>query len=131
MEKEAGKKLIIFETMKDIFVLLVILFGLPITAQSKELAMTCNMQGGSRVFIVIFPETLESELVYKKTVINGLLTVEDNFFNFVYPPASSRYEIRISVNRRTGALMWEHGTPPFGAFNRRNVHRKGHCDIRL
>lgn len=117
--------------MKLIFLILIMFLNYPATIQAEELAITCNIQGGSRVFIVIFPETLESELVYKKTVIKGSLVVEGKFFHFVYPPAADRYEIRISVNRRTGKLLWEHGKSAFGSSSHRNVHRKGHCDIRL
>lgn len=117
---------------KSIFVILIImLIGFQTTLQSQDLAMTCNMQYGGRIFIAIIPETMESDLAYNGALIRGSMMVGTHLFHFVYPASDNRYEIRISVNRRSGDLFWEHGNPPFGASNRRNVHKRGLCDVRL
>jgi hypothetical protein len=116
--------------MKLIYLGLLTLVVLYLPIQANGLTINCNLQGGSMVSIVLHTETPVSELVMDNSVVKGSARLGEHIYSFVYPPTKNRYEIRLSINRFTGDLLWEHGRSPFGVFSDRNVHRKGLCDVR-
>jgi hypothetical protein len=43
------------------------------------------------------------------------------------PKTKTRYEILVRINRHSRKIEWEHGEPPFGEMNPKNVFSLGVC----
>ena len=62
-------------------------------------------------------------------VLNGKLTTTENSYVLHFPKTKTRYEILVRINRYSGKIEWEHGEPPFGEMNPKNVFSLGVCSL--
>ena len=60
-------------------------------------------------------------------VVNGKLTTTENSYVLRFPKTKTRYETLVRINKYSGKIEWEHGEPPFGELNIKNVSFVGVC----
>jgi hypothetical protein len=121
--------------MKRLFVLPVLLLTLVTgktafsnTQQEDEFLLTCEMSGGSKTHFVLNPKTQKAKYLNSNDMEVGELTTNEHKYVLHFPEVKDkRYEMVIQVNRYSGKLDWEHGIPPFGSFNAKNIFRSGTC----
>ena len=87
----------------------------------------CNMSNGEELHLIFTTNTSKADMVLSAYHVSGKLEVKEHHYYFVFPKANDRYETHITVNRYSGRLSWEHGSPPFGSLSINNIHLSGAC----
>ena len=121
--------------MKTLLTLLTCLFILSPTVvmsetvQDEEILIVCTVgkEGTRKRYFVINRSRSIAKFMNSSKVVNGKLTTTENSYVLHFPKTKTRYETLVRVNRYSGEMEWEHGEPPFGEFNLKNVVSAGVC----
>jgi hypothetical protein len=89
---------------------------------------TCKMNNGDELHLIFTTNTNKADMVLSDYHVSGNLKVEEHHYYFIFPKTNKRYETHITVNRYSGKLSWEHGSPPFGSLSTDNIHLSGTCN---
>jgi len=95
-------------------------------AASEMLA--CNMNNGDELHLIFTANTNKADMVLSDYHVSGNLKVKEHHYYFIFPKTNKRYETHITINRYSGKLSWEHGSPPFGSLSVDNIHLSGACN---
>ena len=97
---------------------------------NKDIALDCKMKGGGSTLFIINPDKKQSKLILPDSAVLGKLEATKEHYMLIFPRTDERWETHVTIQRYTGALVWEHGGPPFGEDSLKNVHRFGKCEQR-
>ena len=98
--------------------------------KDEEILIVCTMGKGDtdkRYFVINKSGSIAKFMNASKNVVNGKLTTTENSYVLHFPKTKTRYETLVRINRYSGQIEWEHGEPPFGEFNLKNVVSAGVC----
>ena len=116
--------------MKTLLTLLTCLFLLSPTVvmgeevKDEEILIVCTMGKGDtdkRYFVINKSRSIAKFMNDSENVVNGKLTTTENSYVLHFPGTKTRYEALHRINRYSGRIEWEHGEPPFGEFNMKNI----------
>jgi len=88
----------------------------------------CKMNNGEELHLIFTANTDKADMVLSDYHVSGELKVKEHHYYFFFPKTNKRYETHLIVNRYSGKLSWEHGSPPFGALSKDNIHLSGTCN---
>ena len=98
-----------------------------IAIATEDFALRCLSRDGSEFQILSGPDTNQARLVLDDQVVLGTVKTSETHYELRFPRSDTRQETRIVVNRFSGAMTVEHGTPPFDSASKGNIHRLGKC----
>ena len=114
--------------------LVVFLFPSLAMGETKKLAkeeflLICQIgkNGDDETYFVINPQLRIAKFMNPEVVVIGSLTTLENNYVLHFAKTQNRYETLVKINRYSGKLAWEHGQPPFGEENIKNIFRSGVC----
>jgi hypothetical protein len=99
--------------------------------KDEEISIVCMMGKGTedeRHFVINEIGSI-AKYMNLTNVLNGKLTTTENSYVLHFPKTKTktRHEILVRINRYSGKIEWEHGEPPFGEMNPKNVFSLGVC----
>lgn len=77
--------------------------------------------------LALSPDEQTAKLVSSSVLETGELTVQENQYVVHFPASESRWEELVEINRYTGSMTLERGTPPFGKGSINNIYQRGTC----
>ena len=101
-------------------------------AVAAEIQISCNVRSSisnsedQRIYILNL-EKLSVGDVETEPTHKGELQISDNFYQLDFPETTTRVAHMAKINRYTGKLNGEAGSPPFGKSKDGNWHRTGLC----
>lgn len=87
----------------------------------------CKMNNGDEFHLIYTTNTNKADMILSDYDVSGTLKVNEHHYYFIFPKTNKRYETHITVNRYSGQLSWEYGSPPFGSSSIDNMHLSGTC----
>lgn len=103
--------------------------GAPEQDEDDKVMLICALEGGgSDLYLLINKDEGIAQIVSITHAPDGELITNDTDYVLHFPKTDSRWEAVMTVNRYSGELVWEFGTPPFGIASLRNVVRTGTCE---
>ena len=81
----------------------------------------------TKEFYILNLEKLSVGDVETEPTHKGELQISDNFYQLDFPETTTRVAHMAKINRYTGKLNGEAGSPPFGKSKDGNWHRTGLC----
>ena len=102
------------------------------TAVAAEIQISCNVRTSvsssehQTNYILNLEKLSVSDVTTEPTHI-GELQISDNFYRLYFPETTTRYAHFAKINRYTGKLNGELGSPPFGESKAENIDREGLC----
>ena len=114
--------------MKIKFIAFVSLIILVPAAWSKEMQISCAIDGHDHFFIYILDlEKLIAKQVDTVPAHQGKLKILENLYIVTLPKTSTRWANNSLINRYSGDLEVELGMPPFGEYKEGNWFLTGQC----
>lgn len=98
-------------------------------AKDAEILIVCTMEKRNmdkKYFVINKSESI-AKFMNPTNAVKGKLTTTENSYVLHFPKTPKRYETIVKINRYSGQVEWEHGEPPFGEFNLKNIAMAGVC----
>jgi len=114
--------------MKKMPALLLLLPTLVFGADENMFTLACSRTSDSvnQTFLIDITNNKGHRIdIYPQN--EGVLTISESFYKISFPESENRWASEEIFNRFTGEWSHEHGTPPFGELDDRNVFYKGNC----
>jgi hypothetical protein len=87
------------------------------------------MADGGKLYFSVIPDGHKVKFMTTDEMRVGEVSVRENNYVLHFPRIKDeQWEIVIMVSRYSGEIIWEHGRPPFGKLDPKNVHRSGKCE---
>jgi len=99
------------------------------SVHSQDDRLECEMNDGGKINILCAKENQSCDLVLSDSYFTGEFVEQKHHIYIIFPKGENRYETRLTLNKYTGEISWEHGTEPFGEASPNNVFRSGQCDL--
>jgi hypothetical protein len=95
---------------------------------NRTSALKCLTASNNEFQLLFEPTDGTARLITVDGPVAGRVSAQEAYYEFSFPPSEGRFETRVLVQRFSGALNWEHGSPPFGKASEKNVRWLGKCE---
>ena len=118
-----------------IFTFFAILFSInsSVFADDEILLICTSTKSAKYHFVINKTKSIAKVMDVSTNPIVGKFTETENAYILLFPKISTksvnRYETHVVINRYSGKMEYEVGTPPFNEYNYKNLYILGECSL--